>query len=242
MIPKVIHFCWFGKKRYPKIVKKCIKSWSKHCPDYEIKLWNEDNYDIKKNKWLETAYDQQKWAFVSDYARLDIIYNEGGIYLDTDVELISSLDDLLQYSCFLAIENVPPGFIATGLGFGAEKGHEAIKKMLEVYDTIEFNESNQKSILCPALNTKPFLEKGYIPAAKAIQKINNAIILPSDYFDPKDGAHTELHLTENSHGIHWGTRSWESGWTLWKAKIRTIIGAEATRLIKKLYKREYKEA
>ena len=109
MIPKVIHYCWFGGNPYPQIVKDCIKTWEKYCPDYEIKLWDESNYDISKNEWLRNAYNSKKWAFVSDYARLDIIFNEGGIYLDTDVELIKTLDDLYIITVSLPSKMKMPG-------------------------------------------------------------------------------------------------------------------------------------
>lgn len=125
MIPKIIHYCWFGRGKYPAIVQKCLKSWQTHCPDYEIKLWNEDNYDIFKATYMAEAYQAKKWAFVSDFARLDIIYHNGGIYLDTDVELIKSLDSLLTLGCFVAADETG---INTGMGFGASKNHQTIKK------------------------------------------------------------------------------------------------------------------
>lgn len=236
MIPKVIHYCWFGSNPYPKIVKDCIKTWKKYCPDYEIKLWDESNYDISKNEWLRNAYNSKKWAFVSDYARLDIIFNEGGIYLDTDVELIKTLDDLLHYNCFLAIENENAGLINTGIGFGAVKNHPAIKEMLNEYNSLVFSENNVMGLLCPELNTKPFLREGYKNGAKEIQTINDATILPAEYFDPKDGNLSELHITKNTHGIHLGSRLWETGLTRWKAKVRMFIGIERCRKIERLYK------
>ena len=105
MIPKVIHYCWFGKNELPEDAKRCIASWKKFCPDYEIIEWNETNYDVRKNKYMSDAYDEKKWAFVSDYARIDIIYNYGGIYLDTDVELLRPLDELLKDKMFCGWES-----------------------------------------------------------------------------------------------------------------------------------------
>lgn len=101
MIPKVIHYCWFGNNPLPNDVKKCIKSWEKYCPDYEIKRWDEHNFDVYQNEFIKSAYDAKAWAFVSDYARLKIIYDEGGIYLDTDVELQKNLDGLRKMMVFL---------------------------------------------------------------------------------------------------------------------------------------------
>ena len=124
MIPKKIHYCWFGNNPLPESVQRCIESWKKYCPGYEIIEWNEGNYNINKIPFIEKAYKEKKYAFVSDYARLDIIYNEGGIYLDTDVELIKNIDPLLEHSCFLALESC--GAVATGLGFGSIKKHSFI--------------------------------------------------------------------------------------------------------------------
>lgn len=120
MIPKKIHYCWFGRNPLPELAVRCIESWKKYCPDYEIIEWNEDNYDINKISYVKEAYQARKWAFVTDYVRLDVVNQYGGIYLDTDVELLKSLDPLLKYKSFFGMEEGK--FIATGLGFGAEKG------------------------------------------------------------------------------------------------------------------------
>lgn len=147
MIPKVIHYCWFGNNEKPELVKRCIESWKKYLPDYEIKEWNEGNFDINLCEYTKEAYKEGKWAFVSDVARLWIIYNEGGIYLDTDVELHNSLDELLNYSCWLACDDIR--YIATGLGFGAECKNSLIKSILEDY----YNRKFKDSVTCVNLNT-----------------------------------------------------------------------------------------
>ena len=123
MIPKVIHYCWFGNNPLPFEVKKCIDSWKKICPDYEIKRWDETNFDVYQNDFIKSAYESKAWAFVSDYARLKIVYDEGGIYLDTDVELKKSLDELRKNEGFFAIQQ-EGHYCATGLGFGAKKENE----------------------------------------------------------------------------------------------------------------------
>ena len=120
MIPKVIHYCWFGHNPLPERYKEWIKSWKRYCPDYEIVEWNESNYDVTKHPYMRAAYDAKKWGFVSDYARLDIIYENGGIYLDTDVELVKNLDELLYQEGFAGVDS--SGRLSTGLGFGARKG------------------------------------------------------------------------------------------------------------------------
>ena len=101
MIPKIIHYCWFGGAELPEKDRKCIESWKKFCPDYQIIEWNENNYDVTKNTYMYQAYQAKKWGFVPDYARLDIIYQHGGIYLDTDVELVKNLDSLLENDAFM---------------------------------------------------------------------------------------------------------------------------------------------
>ena len=121
MLPKKIHYCWFGGNELPDLAIKCIESWKKYCPDYEIIEWNETNFDLECCDFVKEAYKAKKWAFVSDYARLKVVYDNGGIYLDTDVELVKSLDILLQEKCYFGEETT--GYVATGLGFGAENGN-----------------------------------------------------------------------------------------------------------------------
>ena len=129
MIPKIIHYCWFGRAPLPDKAKKCIESWRKHCPNYTILEWNEDNFDIHQNGYTEMCCKEKKYAFLADYARLQIIENEGGFYFDVDVELVRSLDPLCSEHAFFAFET--DRMIATGLGFGAEKHHPLVHFMLE---------------------------------------------------------------------------------------------------------------
>lgn len=131
MIPKTIHYCWFGRGPKPALIERCIASWQKYCPDYEIIEWNEDNYDVNCIPFTRDAYADKKWAFVSDYARLDIIYNRG-VYLDTDVLLHAPLDELLRYDCWLASDDVR--YINTGLGFGAVPKHRVIGAVRDAYN------------------------------------------------------------------------------------------------------------
>lgn len=234
MIPKIIHYCWFGKNTYPPIVKKCIASWHKYCPDYEIRLWNEDNYDVLKHTYVREAYEAKKWAFVSDFARLDIIYKEGGIYLDTDVELVHSLDDLLAEKCFVAGDGMG---INTGIGFGAEKGHPMVKEMLDLYNKKHFIIASVPDLTpCTMINTKPFLQAGYDIATKQIFRMPGVTIFPPEYFSPIQGKSSELRLTANTYGIHWNSRLWETGWTRLKAKWRLLLGLKTIYMLKKLFK------
>lgn len=136
MIPKVIHYCWFGGNPKSEIIEKCIASWREFCPDYELIEWNESNFDVNCIQYVVDAYAAKKWAFVSDYARLNIVYNHGGVYLDTDVLLHGSIDELLEYGCWLASDDVR--YIATGLGFGAEAKHPLIKEIMDAYEGYEY--------------------------------------------------------------------------------------------------------
>lgn len=212
MIPKIIHYCWFGGNPLPDSVLKCIESWKKFCPDYEIVQWNEKNYDYKKQAYTLEAYEAKKWAFVSDFARLDIVYSNGGIYLDTDVELIRNLDSILENECFLAIEQ-PSHFIATGLGFGAEKGNEAIKEMLDEYSGAHFKLANgiyDTTIPCPTRNTAPFYKYGFNLEIDKPVKLGKATVYPPEYFCPFERKINELKITENTCSIHHYDSSWIS--------------------------------
>lgn len=235
MIPKIIHYCWFGKGKYPAIVQKCIKSWHKFCPNYEIKLWNEDNYHVFQNAYTAEAYKAKKWAFVSDFARLDIIYHYGGIYLDTDVELLKSLDPLLTHECFVSADEAG---INTGLGFGSFKKHQAIKAMLNLYKNKQFLTSYGPDLTpCTKLNTQIFLEQGYIPNTKDLIHLSGVTILPPEYFSPINGVTSELNITCNTYGIHWNSRLWATGLTKLKAKSRLILGLTISHKIKKFFKK-----
>ena len=132
MIPKIINYCWFGGNELPKETQKCIASWKKYCPDYQIIEWNESNFDIHCHPFVESAYNSKAWAFVSDYARLKVIYDNGGIYLDTDVRILKNLDFLLQNEMYIGIQQQGE-YCNTGLGFGAYKHHPIVKQMMEKY-------------------------------------------------------------------------------------------------------------
>lgn len=210
MIPKVIHYCWFGHNPKPSSVQKCINSWRKYCPNYEIIEWNEDNFDINCNAYVKEAYDAKKWSFVTDYARLWIVYNYGGIYFDTDVEVIREIDELLQYPAFFGYEDET--CIATGLGFGAEKGNILVECMLEDYMDIHFIKENGEYDLtpCPQRNTKAismYLEN--VTDTDAVQNIGKAVLFPKEYFCPLDYATRTMKKTKNTYTIHWFDASWQ---------------------------------
>ena len=201
MIPKTIHYCWFGGKPKPKLAKKCIASWRKFCPDYEIIEWNEQNYDVHKNEYTSFCYDRQKWAYLSDFVRLDVVAEHGGIYFDTDVELIRPLDELLSHEAFFGLE--ARDTVATGLGFGSIKNHAVIEAMKQPYlnGSLKINGAIVPKG-CPKLNTEALLSFGFTPNGER-QNLAGAEILPPDYMNPLESATGRLRRTENTVSIHW---------------------------------------
>ena len=210
MIPKTIHYCWFGGNPLPELAQKCIASWKKFCPDYEIIEWNESNYDISSAPiYVRQAYEAKKWGFVPDYIRLELIYEYGGIYLDTDVELIRPLDDLIPLKGFAGFEDKK--HVALGLGFGAEKGNPIIKALMESYNPMLFIYENGSLNLTPSpvLNTEILLKLG-LKSNGAFQKIDGFTFFPQDYFSPMDFYSGRIQSTKNTYSIHHFMASWFS--------------------------------
>lgn len=218
MIPKRIHYCWFGGGEKSKKVSKCIASWKKYCPDYEIIEWNENNFDVHRNGYTKYCIEEKKYAFLSDYVRLVVVEQQGGIYLDTDVELIKSLDTLLDNEAYFGFENQE--YVATGLGFGAMANHKAIKAMLEEYD--DLLDGSKGVIVCPELNTKA-LEKLGLKRNGKMQNVQGAKIYPTDYFNPYDDATGRLNVTHSTYSIHWYSKSWLDEKTILRSKITRLF-------------------
>jgi len=207
LIPKKIHYCWFGGKPIPEKYLKWMESWKKYCPDYEIIEWNESNYDISKNKYMKQAYANKKWGFVPDYARLDIIYNHGGLYLDTDVELIKNLDHLLYQKAFAGFET---GYnVALGLGFGAEKGTSIIKEMMENYDQLEFinNDGTMNMVASPIYQTRFLMKKGLVRNGE-YQIVDDMTIYPEKMFCAKSAESRRVLIKPYTCSIHHYDASW----------------------------------
>lgn len=207
LIPKKIHYCWFGHNEIPDNLKKCIASWGKYCPDYEIICWDETNYDVSQYLYTKQAYARRKWAFVSDVARLDILYQYGGVYLDTDVELVKNLDDLLYQPAFCAVEKWR--FANTGGGCGAVPGHPVIARMLELRKRIGIIDADGEINMETNgfYETMPLLEEGFLPNNK-IQFVGGMTVYSSDFFNPYDYMTKELYITENTYGIHHFSERW----------------------------------
>ncbi len=238
MIPKKIHYCWFGKKTLPMSATKCIDSWKKYMPEAEIIRWDESNYDVNKLQYTREAYENGKYAFVSDVARLEIIFSEGGIYFDTDVELIKPIDSLLHESCFMGFQTKSTDgnyYVNTGLGFGAEKGNLIIDEMLKEYNTLSFVESDGSlnTLSCPVRNTSVLQQKGLI-LNNTKQLIGSVSVYPVDYFCPIDEKSGVLNITENTYSIHHFDASWLNTRQKAKRKLRQIIGVNRWETLKKI--------
>lgn len=205
-IPKVIHYFWFGNKEIPDEYKRNIESWQRFCQDYEIICWNEKNYDVTKNPYMYQAYKEKKWGFVPDYARLDIVYTYGGIYLDTDVEIVRSLDELLKCSMFCGFESSLN--VNMGQGFGAVRHHELIGKMMRAYDGAMFRNEDGSLNLTPSpiYQTNLLCELGLKKNGK-VQDICDAMILSTEYFSPYN-EYGYGKMTENTYAIHHYAGSW----------------------------------
>lgn len=214
MIPKIIHYCWFGGNPKPKLAEKCIASWRKYCPDWQIIEWNESNFDVNRNGYTKMCIEQRKYAFLSDYVRLFVVAEHGGVYFDTDVEVIKPLEPLLENEAFFGFET--PEFVASGLGFGSVPHGTAIEAMLREYDILL--DGTRGVIGCPRLNTAAMLKLGLVQDG-SMQEVAGAKILPIEYLNPYESNTGRLKKTKNTYSIHWYNASWMS----WKKRLRAAI-------------------
>ena len=231
MIPKIIHYCWFGGKPLPELAKKCIASWKKYCPDYEIKEWNEANYDFSGCEYAQEAYKAKKYAFVSDYARFDILYQFGGIYFDIDVELIKPIDEIIERGAFMGVENLSIGkelekiSVNPGLGIATEAGMKLYKELLDFYHTIHFINSDGSYNLETVVSytTKVLFNHG-LEISNKIQDVDGITIYPQEYFNPCDMHTKNIVITEKTVSIHHYAGSWLSKKEKFKRIVRKIVG------------------
>ena len=216
MIPKVIHYCWFGGNPLPKSAQKCIASWRKYLPDYEIKEWNESNFDVNIIPYTAEAYKAKKYAFVSDYARFWILYKYGGLYFDTDVEVIKNMDDIIAKGPFMGCENeakagaTPAQLgVAPGLGLGVNPGLGLYGEILNWYNTHHFItwtgviEKNVVDITTEILN-----KNGIEILDDGVLKSSGILIYPKEYFCPKDYITGEMNITDKTKSIHHYSATW----------------------------------
>ena len=261
-IPKIIHYCWFGNANKPQSVEKCISSWRKYCPDYEIKEWSEANFDVNQNQYCQQAYEEKAWGFVPDYIRLWIIYHEGGIYLDTDVQILKSFDSLLDNKAFAGFEygtaDKKDGyFVNFGQGFGAEPGNKIILNHMNMYNDLQYRLQNGEynRVASPNYTTDILVKHGLERKQNKIQKLDGMTIYPTEYFCPKNFSTGVVKKTQNTYSIHHFDGSWYSEeeqrqreewikaaradyWRHWPNRfIRKVFGEELIEKIKQKIKK-----
>jgi len=229
MIPRTIHYCWFGGEPLPTKVKRNIESWKKQCPNYEIIQWNESNYDTSSNDYISQAYERGKYAFVTDYARLDIIQKHGGIYLDTDVELIKPLDYFLDYDAFFAMEEA--GTVATGLGFGAVENSDILEKLKKQYDGQSFFDNGKENLKTCIEYSAPIFEGLGISNDNKTQYFDKSriAVFATEVFCPQSLETGKTTITSKTVSIHHYDSSWKKHpsfskyLTKYKIRIRKAI-------------------
>lgn len=217
-IPAIIHYCWFGSRKMSQLNHKCVESWKRYCPNYEMRFWNEENYDISQTPdYVQEAYKAEKYAFVSDYVRLDVVHQYGGFYFDVDVELLREIDVFRSYKSVFSFMEYNE--VATGLGFGSMAGTMELAEMMERYQNIEFirEDGSYNLLTCANYDTDYFKRKGF-RIDNFLQIRNDILLLPSSCFCPlnpvrcSDGYYnlSLLALTDNSYGIHWCDNTWKN--------------------------------
>ena len=245
-IPKKIHYCWFGCNPLPESAKKCIASWRQFLPDYEIIEWNEDNFDVNSIPYTAQAYSVGKYAFVSDYARFKILYDHGGLYFDTDVEVIRSMDDIIAAGPFMGFEIDPDpktGYMAVnpGLGMGALAEMSVYESILEYYSSLDLiKKDNSLNITDAVVNiTTRELKKGGLSYTTGIQAVDGTNIYPVAYFNPLNDATGRLNIRPETVSIHWFSKTWcESNSSLRTTMVRLlhrVIGTKTTGKIKRIF-------
>ena len=221
MIPKIIHYCWFGKKEMPELAYKCIESWKIHLSDYQIIEWNEDNFDYNLLTYTKDAYNAKKYAFVSDVARVKALYEMGGIYLDTDVMVYQNFDSILKHNCVLGFEM--SNYIATSFMACVPK-HYLMKDFYKLYLDLQFYDENGNIISGTNVSklTNMLADKGLIKNNK-LQQIDDIIIYPTDYFSPYNYAWEYSSKNDKTRCEHMFYVSWMSKRQQIKKKIKKLV-------------------
>lgn len=250
MIPKIIHYCWFGGNPLPEDAKKCIASWKKYLPDYEIKEWNESNFDVNCCLYVKEAYEAKKYAFVSDYARFHVLYREGGLYFDTDVEVIKNMDYIIAAGNFMGFEKslatkqqesgaTPRNSVLgvnPGLGLGVNPGLALLGELLDFYETKEHFAIEDGTVV--DFTTDLLRKHGFVEEHR-LQKVAGITIYPADYFCPMDSTTGTTTITPNTVSIHHYSCSWIDHNTLsWQLHIlkNKLIGLFGEKWVMKLSK------
>lgn len=234
MIPKIIHYIWLGGKKLPDIATKCIESWKKYCPDYEIKRWDETNLDLNKYKFVQDAIEAKKYAFASDVLRTDILYNHGGIYFDIDVELLKPIDGLLSNDCFMGFET--SNLIAPGLVMASVKENEDLVNILKIYENLKFDINNLFNLTVCEIFTSYYEQFG-LKRENKTQQISNTVFYSSEYFCPIDVITNKKHITKNTYSIHWYNASWYTPKQKFLYNLKKFANVVTFGLAGKLYKK-----
>lgn len=229
MIPKIIHYCWFGRGEMPPLAIKCLESWKRHLPEFEIMRWDEENFDIDRYSYVREAYDNRRFAFVTDVVRLYALYNYGGVYMDTDVEVLKPIDSILNYEGVSGFETDTQ--IPTGLMASVPK-HPMIGELLAEYNDIHFCHSTGSVDLTTNVEriTRSFLKYG-LKLNNSKQTINDFTLLPKDFLCPKSYEDGKIHLTENTLTIHHFAGSWYTPKERIKQKVAKILGKRISGII-----------
>ena len=227
MIPKIIHYCWFGKGEKPDSAKKCIASWRKFCPDFEIREWNEDNCDHLAMPFMAEAYAAKKYAFVSDVMRLIVLEQYGGVYFDTDVEVVRDISPLLDDEGFIGFEN--DQFVNSGQVMAAVPHHPVVQAMIEEYKKLHFlnADGTTNAVGCPHLNTDVMERFGLVRNGQE-QVVAGMHVYPADWFNPLDSTTGRLNKTENTYSVHWYSMSWLPK----HVQLKTKLGRLVRRIVK----------
>ncbi|MCQ2319880.1 MAG: glycosyl transferase [Bacteroidales bacterium] len=232
MIPKIIHYCWFGRSEMPELALKCIASWRKYMPDWEYKIWNEDSFDVNSTPYTKEAYEARKFAFVSDYVRLIALYEYGGLYMDVDFETFKSFDDLLLFDGFAGFEGSKRHPVMMGVIASRANGFW-VKEMLDAYQNRHFIKEDGSCDMTTNVQfiTSIMQKNGFKQNGKE-QDYKDLHVFPVDYFCPRQTT-GEYIRTENTYCDHLGMGSWSAGNGGWKSKVRDLVGKKnMTRLIK----------
>lgn len=241
MIPKIIHYCWFGPNPLPKSAQRCIASWRKFFPDYEIKEWNEYNFNVNMLPYTKDAYEAKKYAFVSDVARFWVLYNYGGLYFDTDVEVIKPMDDIIAKGAFMGWElpnSDGKSSVAPGLCLGSEKGDPLYKEILDKFASMSFwnSEGKRNTYSMVPMVTDLLIDHG-LKHDGTMQKVDGTTIYPSDYFCPMDPTTGIVEKTPNTVSIHWYDSSWMNQDTicfklhLLKNSLNRLLGKKFAKIV-----------
>lgn len=239
MIPKIIHFCWLSNDAYPEKIKKCINSWDKHLDGYEIWLWDFNRFPKGKSAWVDQAFEARKYAFAADYIRAYALYHHGGIYLDSDVEVLKNFDDFLRLPYMLGLES-DSGKIEAAV-MGAEKGNQIFKALLDFYDSNNFIKEDGTMDILPLPSRLDSL-MNEIASREIIDDIskfgndNKFYVFTSDFFSPIHIINLKLEISDKTVAIHHFAATWKSPYHRFKKRIQKIIGPKPTLLVQRLKK------